>query len=345
MHNMGKTIGELHALLIEYEKGLSKKAVTPQGKDKLVYIPKPKNPIPSTKEHLAKDDACHHCKEVGNWKRNYPVYLAELIKKKKQVGTTCSSGFFTIELFSYPNKSWVYDTGCGTHTCNTKHGLRGVRRLKQGAIYLYVGNGVHAQVEAIGSFELILPNGPVICLEIVIMHLLLLDVLFQFLIWLTMVLSNVLRIMVFQFQRMMDYALESGTRILNMVPNKKVDKTPYELWYGKVPNLSYLKVWGCEALVKRDTPDKIQQISIKCIFVGYPKETMGYYFYFPLEYKIVVARYAEFLEKNLISQEVKGRAEELEEIQNEDTSPSKKTSEFLWRLKDLGTPLYVIVKS
>ncbi|GJR62556.1 retrovirus-related pol polyprotein from transposon TNT 1-94 [Tanacetum coccineum] len=52
-----------------------------------------------------------------------------------------------------------------------------------------------------------------------------------------------------------DYAIESATRILNMVPTKKVDKTPYELWYGKVPNLSYLKVWGCEALVKRDTPD------------------------------------------------------------------------------------------
>ncbi|GKC03578.1 hypothetical protein Tco_0995188, partial [Tanacetum coccineum] len=30
MHNIGKTIGELHALLIEYEKGLPKKAVTPQ---------------------------------------------------------------------------------------------------------------------------------------------------------------------------------------------------------------------------------------------------------------------------------------------------------------------------
>ncbi|GJU84885.1 hypothetical protein Tco_1292431 [Tanacetum coccineum] len=165
MHNMGKTIGELHALLIKYEKGLPKKDVTPQGKDKLVYIPKPKNPIPSAKEHLAKDDACYHCKEVGNWKRNYLVYLAELIKKKKQVGTTSSSDIFTIELFSFPNKSWVYDTGCGTHICNTKHGLRGVRRLKQGAIYLYVGNGVHAQVEAIGSFDLSLPNGLVIYLE------------------------------------------------------------------------------------------------------------------------------------------------------------------------------------
>ncbi|GKB54871.1 retrotransposon protein, putative, ty1-copia subclass [Tanacetum coccineum] len=42
---------------------------------------------------------------------------------------------------------------------------------------------------------------------------------------------------------------ESATRILNMVPTKKVDKTPYELGHGKVPNLSYLKVWGCETLV------------------------------------------------------------------------------------------------
>ncbi|GKD08667.1 hypothetical protein Tco_1188352, partial [Tanacetum coccineum] len=30
MHDMGKTVGELHALLIEYEKGLPKKAATPQ---------------------------------------------------------------------------------------------------------------------------------------------------------------------------------------------------------------------------------------------------------------------------------------------------------------------------
>ncbi|GJS44471.1 retrotransposon protein, putative, ty1-copia subclass [Tanacetum coccineum] len=125
-----------------------------------------------------------------------------------------------------------------------------------------------------------------------------------------------------------DYALESATHILNMVPTKKVDKTPYELWYGKVPNLSYLKVWGCEALVKWDTPDKLQQRSVKCIFIGYPKETMGYYFYFPPENKIVVARYAEFFEKNLITQEVSGRAVNLEEIQDEDTSPSKITSEI-----------------
>nr|GEZ88821.1 retrotransposon protein, putative, Ty1-copia subclass [Tanacetum cinerariifolium] len=123
-----------------------------------------------------------------------------------------------------------------------------------------------------------------------------------------------------------------------MVPTKKVDKTPYELWYGKVLNLSYLKVWGCEALVKRDMPDKLQQISVKCIFIGYPKETMGYYFNFPLENKIVVARYAEFFEKNLITQEVSGRAIDLEEIQDEDTSPSEITSEIPMEVEGFEPP-------
>ncbi|GJX18199.1 retrotransposon protein, putative, ty1-copia subclass [Tanacetum coccineum] len=61
-----------------------------------------------------------------------------------------------------PNKSRVYDNGCGTYICNIKQGLRGERKLKQRVVYLYVGNGVCAQVEAIGSFDLVLPNRLVI---------------------------------------------------------------------------------------------------------------------------------------------------------------------------------------
>ncbi|GKD19566.1 retrotransposon protein, putative, ty1-copia subclass [Tanacetum coccineum] len=49
---------------------------------------------------------------------------------------------------------------------------------------------------------------------------------------------------------------------------------------------------------------------------------------FPPENKIVVARYAEFFKKNLITQEVSGRAIDLEEIQDEYTSPSEITSEI-----------------
>nr|GFA12555.1 hypothetical protein [Tanacetum cinerariifolium] len=108
-----------------------------------------------------------------------------------------------------------------------------------------------------------------------------------------------------------------------------VEKTPYEVWHGKVPKLSYLKVWGCEALVKRDTltkPDKLEPRSIKCIFVGYPKETMGYSFYYPPENKVIVARNAEFLENSLIDQEASGSQEDVEIIQEENTHHSLDTS-------------------
>ncbi|GJX09943.1 retrotransposon protein, putative, ty1-copia subclass [Tanacetum coccineum] len=103
-----------------------------------------------------------------------------------------------------------------------------------------------------------------------------------------------------------DYALESATRILNMVPTKK-----------------------------RDTPDKLQQRSVKCIFIEYPKETMGYYFYFPPDNKIVIAMYAEFFEKNLITQEVSRRVIDLEEIQDEDTSPFEITSEIPMEVEEV----------
>ncbi|GKE84099.1 retrotransposon protein, putative, ty1-copia subclass [Tanacetum coccineum] len=68
---------------------------------------------------------------------------------------------------------------------------------------------------------------------------------------------------------------------------------------------------------------------------GYPKEIMGYYFYFSPKNKVVVARYAEFFEKNLITQEVSGRAEGLEEIQDEDTSPSEITSEISMEVEEV----------
>ncbi|GJR70361.1 retrotransposon protein, putative, ty1-copia subclass [Tanacetum coccineum] len=48
-----------------------------------------------------KDDTCHHCKEVGHWKRNCHVYLAELLKKKKKVGSASSSGKMTRKLFPH----------------------------------------------------------------------------------------------------------------------------------------------------------------------------------------------------------------------------------------------------
>ena len=47
------------------------------------------------------------------------------------------------------------------------------------------------------------------------------------------------------------HALETAMFTLNRVPSKAVEKTPYEIWNGKKPIMSYLKVWGCEVYVKQ----------------------------------------------------------------------------------------------
>nr|GFA74065.1 retrovirus-related Pol polyprotein from transposon TNT 1-94 [Tanacetum cinerariifolium] len=59
---------------------------------------------------------------------------------------------------------------------------------------------------------------------------------------------------------------------------------------------------------------------------GYPKEMMGYSFYYPPENKVLVAWNAEFLKNSLITQEASGSLEDLEIIQEEDTHPSIDTS-------------------
>ena len=110
------------------------------------------------------------------------------------------------------------------------------------------------------------------------------------------------------------YALEIAAFTLNRVPSKSVDKTTYEIWTAKSHSLSFLKIWGCEAYVKRLQSDKLTPKSDKCIFVGYPRETLGYYFYNREEGKVFVARHGVFLEKEFLNRKASGRTVRLEEI-------------------------------
>ena len=102
------------------------------------------------------------------------------------------------------------------------------------------------------------------------------------------------------------YALEIDAFTLNKAPSKSVETTTYELWFGKKPKLSFLKVWGCDAYVKRLQPDKLEPKSEKCVFIGYPKETVGYTFYHKFEGKIFVAKNGTFLDKEFLPKEVSG---------------------------------------
>ena len=59
------------------------------------------------------------------------------------------------------------------------------------------------------------------------------------------------------------YALETATFTLNRAPSKSVEMTPYELWFGEKPKLSFLKVWDCDDYVKKFQHDKLEPKSEK----------------------------------------------------------------------------------
>ncbi|KAK1610248.1 hypothetical protein QYE76_033921 [Lolium multiflorum] len=68
------------------------------------------------------------------------------------------------------------------------------------------------------------------------------------------------------------------------------------------------------AYVKKLQPDKLEPKAEKCVFIGYPKETIGYTFYHRSEGKIFVAKNGSFLEKEFLTKVVTGRKVELDKV-------------------------------
>ena len=81
-------------------------------------------------------------------------------------------------------------------------------------------------------------------------------------------------------QNMWGEAILSANYLLNKIPRKKDQKTPYELWKGRQPSYKYLKVWGCLAKVIAPLPKrmKIGPKTVDCIFIGYAQNSNAYRF-------------------------------------------------------------------
>ena len=86
--------------------------------------------------------------------------------------------------------------------------------------------------------------------------------------------------------------------ILNRVPHKKLDQTPYELWKGYAPNLNYLKVWGCLAKVALPSHKRtnIGPKTFDVVFIGYAQNSAAYRFLSLSDHSISEYRDAEFFE-------------------------------------------------
>ena len=91
-------------------------------------------------------------------------------------------------------------------------------------------------------------------------------------------------------------ALLTACHILNRIPMKKNEISPYELWKGRKPNIGYFKAWGCLAYCKKNKPNrtKLGSRAIKCAFVGYANNSKAYRL-LDLESNIVIeSREVEF---------------------------------------------------
>jgi hypothetical protein len=57
-----------------------------------------------------------------------------------------------------------------------------------------------------------------------------------------------------------------------------VDMSPHEVWSGKKPSISHLKVFGCDAFlhVTKENRSKMNKKEAKCIFIGYKEGMKGY---------------------------------------------------------------------
>lgn len=92
-------------------------------------------------------------------------------------------------------------------------------------------------------------------------------------------------------------AVNTANHIRNRCPSKSLNgKTPYEEWTGQVPDVSYLREFGCRVHCLDGKPGK-SKLDPRCkegILVGFSEESKGYRVWLPKEKVVVVSRDVKF---------------------------------------------------
>jgi hypothetical protein len=94
--------------------------------------------------------------------------------------------------------------------------------------------------------------------------------------------------------------LAALVHVWNRCPTEAIrSATPYELWHGRKPDISHLRVWGCTAYVhiQKDKRPGLGSHMEKCVFIGYPEGYKGWKFYNASTKKTVIAKRADFDER------------------------------------------------
>lgn len=129
-------------------------------------------------------------------------------------------------------------------------------------------------------------------------------------------------------------AVVTAAYLVNRIPRRECNKSPEELWSGKKPDLSNLRIFGCKAMihipsVKRN---KFDPTSKTCTFIGYCTTTKGYRFYDQQSNKICISRDVKFFEDSFLNDHAElynfnfnGNQNEVEEYSHEANTSSGST--------------------
>ena len=115
-----------------------------------------------------------------------------------------------------------------------------------------------------------------------------------------------------------------AAHILNKVPTKAAPKTPYELWCGRKPSVSYMRMWGCptEARPYNLHEKAFDLRTTSGFFIGYPERSKGYIFYYPSHVPMIIeTNKARFLEDGGVSGSGPSREISFEELQDQTEIP------------------------
>ena len=61
--------------------------------------------------------------------------------------------------------------------------------------------------------------------------------------------------------------------------NFSTPRTPYELWHGRKPNISYFHIFGCKYFIHNNDKDNLEKFDAKAdegIFLGYSTSSKAY---------------------------------------------------------------------
>ncbi len=104
-------------------------------------------------------------------------------------------------------------------------------------------------------------------------------------------------------------AVHTAVYLKNRSPSASKAKTPFELYYGSMPNIGHLKVFGCAvyAHIPRDERRKFDSKARKCWLVGYSTSSKGFRLYDSSRSRVILSRDVIFNENEQYSAETQLR--------------------------------------